>query len=80
MEPLRAIPDERDQISAPPRPDLRCREHETLSAAIRSLHKRMMDLEARVPAGKAGSVEPLRPRLDELGVIDDDGRLIKEGE
>ncbi len=44
----RPIPDERDQIAAPPKPDLRCGEHGSLCKVAHSLHDRVVMLEQRV--------------------------------
>ena len=44
----RPIPDERDQIEVPRRPDLRCREHEGLCEVAHSLHDRIVKLEGEV--------------------------------
>jgi len=42
------IPDERDQMYVPPRPDLRCSEHTTMCDVIHSLHTRVVLLEQKV--------------------------------
>ena len=42
------IPDERDQMECPVKPDLRCGEHEKLCEVIHSLHGRIWALEERV--------------------------------
>ena len=44
----RPIPDERDQMEVPPRPNLKCREHESLCEVTHSLHNRIVKLEERV--------------------------------
>lgn len=47
-EEPRPIPDERDQMEVPHRPDLRCREHGALCEVAHSLHNRVVSLEERV--------------------------------
>ena len=44
----RMIPDERDQIECPERPDLRCSEHNSICAVAHSLHQRLVALEEQV--------------------------------
>ena len=45
---VRSIPNERDQIDAPPAPDLRCREHSSLCEVVHSLHDRVVAVEQRL--------------------------------
>ena len=45
---LRPISDERDQMESPPKPDLRCREHDNVCKVAHSLHNRVLQLEQRV--------------------------------
>jgi len=45
---LRSIPDERDQIEFPERPDLRCEEHCGYGELLHSLVHRLIELEGRV--------------------------------
>jgi len=42
------VPDERDQMECPIRPDLRCSEHCNVCAVIHSLHGRIVALETRI--------------------------------
>ena len=53
-EPCR--PSERDMIEAPHRPDLRCREHDSLCEVAHSLHRRLLELEERVTRLESGRV------------------------
>ena len=43
----RPIPDERDQITCPQRPDLRCREHGGVCDLMHSFYNRLLKLEQR---------------------------------
>jgi len=45
---LRPIPDERDQIGTPERPDLRCEEHCGYGELLHDLLRRLIELESRV--------------------------------
>ena len=42
------MPDERDQMERPAKPDLRCSEHEKVCEVIHRLHGRIWALEERV--------------------------------
>ena len=44
----RPIPDERDQIEVPRRPDLRCREHGGVCELMHSFYNRLLKLEQRI--------------------------------
>ncbi len=43
-----SIPDERDQLEVPKRPDLRCKDHESVCAVVHELLNRVLGLEQRV--------------------------------
>jgi hypothetical protein len=44
----RPIPDERDQIEVPHKPDLRCREHGGVCELMHSFYNRLLKLEQRI--------------------------------
>lgn len=62
-EESRIIPDERDQIDAPHRPDLRCAEHEACYELLHALLNRVIQLESQVATLEKESVKCKLNRL-----------------
>ena len=42
------IPDERDMMSRPEKPDLRCKEHGSVCEVMHSVYNRLLELEERI--------------------------------